>query len=120
MVVFVGVAHIQSVVVRHLVAERRAPDDLFSKQSFEDLFIWDVVHLRQNRLPILEEAAQVIVVLLDLEQVLEFQQRAIRGAYLVMLVHHEQDLSPRNQCAFLRLLLFEQVYLVAQLPRRYA
>ena len=37
-----------------------------------------------------------------------------------MLVHHEQDLSSRNQCASLRLLLFEQVYLVAQLPRRYA
>ena len=66
-----GVAHVQPIVVGHLIAKRDASSDLFTEQGFKNLFTRYVLHLRQNRFPVLKETAQVIIMKLNLEQVLE-------------------------------------------------
>ena len=92
-IVFVCVADVQPIVVRHLIAEHVALFRLFAKERFQDGVLRWVTHLRQNCLPVLQETSQIVVAQSDFQQILELEQTSVGFADFVVLMNRETYLS---------------------------
>ena len=86
-------AYVQALVVRELVAQRRAALQLNAKQRLEDGVIRHLLHGREDAVPIVDERSQVVVSQPHSQQVLEFHDRPFGLADAIVLVDDEQDLT---------------------------